>query len=138
MQPVGEYSNLAIELGMANEWGKMDEDDEEVFAMVAGVMEVEGTDPTTLEEARRRNDWSKWDEAINKELTTLKDAGTWSIVEKPEGVNVVGCKWVFRIKQNVDGEIDKYKARLVAKGYSQVYGVDYYDTYAPVARLASL
>jgi hypothetical protein len=106
--------------------------------MVAGVMEVEGTDPTTLEEARRRNDWSKWDEAVNKELTALKDAGTWSIVEKPEGVNVIGCKWVFRIKWNADGEIDKYKARLVAKGYSQVYGVDYYDTYAPVACLASL
>jgi len=123
---------------MANEWGKMDEDDEEVFAMVAGVMEVEGTDPTMLEEAQRRNDWSKLDEAINKELTALKDAGTWSIVKKPEGVNVVGCKWVFRIKQNADGEIDKYKARLVAKGYSQVYGVDYYDTYAPVTRLASL
>jgi hypothetical protein len=123
---------------MANEWGKMNEDDEEVFTMVAGVMEVEGMDPTTLEEAQRRNDWSKWDEAVNKELTALKDAGTWSIVEKPEGVNVVGCKWVLQIKRNADGEIDKYKARLVAKGYSQVYGVDYYDTYAPVTCLASL
>lgn len=138
MQQVPEESNLAVELGMLGEDGEVDEDDEEVFAMMAGVDEVESTDPITLEEARVRTDWPKWDDAVIKELTALKDANTWSIVEKPAGANIVGCKWVFRIKRNADGEIDKYKARLVAKGYSQVYGVDYYDTYAPVARLASL
>lgn len=120
------------------EKGEVDEDDAEVFAMVASAVEIEGTDPETVEEARVRPDWSKWDEAMQEELKALEDAQTWSIVEKPQGVNVVGCKWVFRIKRNADGEIDKYKARLVAKGYSQVYGIDYYDTYAPVARLASL
>jgi hypothetical protein len=50
----------------------------------------------------------------------------------------VGCKWVFRIKRDADREVEKYKARLVAKGYSQIYSLDYYDTYAPVAHLASL
>jgi len=138
MRPVPEESNLAVELGMVGECGEIDEDDEEVFAMIAGVAAIEGSDPTTVQEARARTDWPKWEEAIDKELVALRDARTWSIVERPEKVNIVGCKWVFRIKRNADGEIDKYKARLVAKGYSQVHGVDYYDTYAPVARLASL
>ena len=51
-----------------------------------------------------------------------------TIVEYPKGVNIVGCKWVFEIKRNAAGEIDKYKARLVAEGYSQVQGVDYDET----------
>ncbi|KIK81020.1 hypothetical protein PAXRUDRAFT_111754, partial [Paxillus rubicundulus Ve08.2h10] len=50
----------------------------------------------------------------------------------------VDCKWVFKIKKNSAGEIDKYKARLVAKGFTQIQGVDHYETYAPIARLASL
>ena len=57
---------------------------------------------------------------------------TWRVVEWPIGVNVVRCKWVFKIKRNAVGEIDKYKARLVTKGYSQVQGINYDDTYTPV------
>ena len=69
---------------------------------------------------------------IETELRSLDDAQTWRVVERPIGMNVVGCKWVFKIKRNAAGEIDKYKAQLVMKGYSQVQGVDYDDTYAPV------
>ena len=76
--------------------------------------------------------------AIAAELRSLDDAQTWRVVEWPIGVNVVGCKWVFMIKRNAAGEIDKYKARLVTKGYSQVQGVDYNDPYAPIAQLLSL
>ena len=60
------------------------------------------------------------------------------MVECPRNTNVVNCKWVFKIKKNAAGEIDKYKARLVARGFTQQYGVDYDETYAPIARLASL
>ena len=109
-----------------------------VYAMVAKVSEAEGLDPSTIDEACARPDWPKWDEAISKELTSLEAARTWDVVECPKGVNIIGCKWVFKIKRNAAGEIDKYKARLVAKGYSQVQGVDYNKTYAPVARLSSL
>ena len=59
------------------------------------------------------------------------------MVKRPPDANVVDSKWVFRIKKNAAGEIDKYKARLVARGFTQIYGVDYYEMYAPVARLAS-
>ncbi|KIK13427.1 hypothetical protein PISMIDRAFT_17991 [Pisolithus microcarpus 441] len=97
-----------------------DDNSEDIYAMVAGV------------------NWPSWEAAINAELKSLEAARTWDVVECPTGANVVGCKWVFKIKQNASGEIEKYKARLVAKGYSQVQGIDYKDTYAPVAQLSSL
>jgi len=118
--------------------GECPDDDDVVFAMVAGVADAEALDPSTIDEARSRVDWGRWQTAIESELSSLADARTWKVVECPDSVNVVGCKWVFKIKWNAVGEIDKYKARLVAKGYSQVQGVDYDDTYAPVARLSSL
>ncbi|CDO78280.1 hypothetical protein BN946_scf184674.g2 [Trametes cinnabarina] len=63
---------------------------------------------------------------------------TWRIVPRPSTGNIVDSKWVLRVKNNSAGEIDKYKARLVARGFTQIYGVDYYDTFAPVAKLSSI
>ena len=135
-------------LQTANEWeadtgaAGMDEDIVEIgcmeFAMAAVIAEAEALDPATLEEARRRKDWSKWDLAIKAELEALKKAGTWGVIERPRGRNVVACKWVLHIKKDATGRIERYKARLVAKGFTQVYGVDYYETFAPVAKLASI
>ncbi|GJX93320.1 retrotransposon protein, putative, ty1-copia subclass [Tanacetum coccineum] len=59
---------------------------------------------------------------------------TWVLVPRPTGVNVVGCKWIFKLKQHPDGSIDKYKARVVARGFTQQYGVDYEDTFSPVVK----
>jgi hypothetical protein len=112
-------------------------DESDVDHAMASVLEsVEGLMPT-YQEARKRPDWPKWDEAIQAELQNLEKTGTWRLVERPPDANVVNCRWVLRIKKNAAGEIDKYKARLVAKGFTQIHGVDYYETYAPVARLAS-
>ena len=68
----------------------------------------------------------------------LRAAGTWEVIDKPDGVNVVGSKWVFRAKKDVAGNVIRYKARLVAQGFSQVPGVNYFNTFAPVAHLASI
>ncbi len=122
--------------------GREGEHEEEIgeteYGMLAENMDPEELDPQSIEECRRRSDWPLWDIAILEELDTLKKAGTYVEVEKPNGVNVVGCKWVFRIKRDADGNIVRRKARLVAQGFSQVPGVDYFDTYAPVAKLASI
>ena len=74
---------------------------------------------------------------MDKEIDALERAGTWETVPRPKDKNVVGCKWVCQTKYNVDGNIEKYKARMVAHGFSQVYGVDYLETYSPVAKLTS-
>ena len=63
---------------------------------------------------------------------------TWTIESLPPGKNVVGCKWVYTIKYNADGTIERYKAHLVAKGFTQHEGVDFTDTFSPVAKLASV
>ena len=74
---------------------------------------------------------------IQVELKNLKDNCTWTMDERPAGANVVNSRWVLHVKKNAAGEIEKYKARLVAKGFTHIYGIDFYKTYAPVARLAS-
>ncbi len=99
---------------------------------------TEGLDPLSLAEAKRRPDWESWQKAIQEEIHSLVEARTWEVVEKLEGINVVGSKWVFCLKKDALGRIAQYKARLVAQGFSQVEGIDYFDTYAPVAKLASI
>jgi hypothetical protein len=74
---------------------------------------------------------------MDHEISSLEQARTWTMVPRPTRKNIVGCKWVFRLKRKVDRSIDKYKAHLVARGFTQIYGVNYYDTYSLVACLAS-
>jgi Reverse transcriptase (RNA-dependent DNA polymerase) len=59
-------------------------------------------------------------------------------VSLPAGKKAVGCKWVFTVKQNPEGRVKRYKARLMAKGYSQTYGIDYNETFAPVAKMSTV
>ena len=67
----------------------------------------------------------------------MNAAGTWRLEEALPGVNIIGCKWVLKAKKDAAGNVTRYKARLVAQGFSQIGGVDYNDTYAPMAKLAS-
>ena len=71
---------------------------------------------------------------MSDELTALLRNGTWELVPPSPTQNVVGCKWVFRIKRNSDGSISKYKARLVTKGFHQWPGVDFHDTFSPIVK----
>jgi hypothetical protein len=109
----------------------------EGYAFVAATRVSEALEPQSLAEAKRGTDWVHWEMAIQEEPETLRAAGTWELVVAPEGSNIVGSKWVFRAKKDAAGRVVRYKARLVAQGFSQVPGVDYFDTFAPVARLAS-
>ena len=77
----------------------------------------------------------KWKEAMNEEMRALQKNSTWEIVDLPEGKKPVGCRWVYTVKHKADGTIERYKARLVAKGYTQTYGIDYMETFAPVAKI---
>lgn len=115
-----------------------EESDDWELTMVVDAGDIEPLEPKALAEAKRRPDWPEWERAIHEELKTLEESRTWDVVDAPSGVNVVGAKWVFRIKRDAAGRIVRYKARLVAQGFSQVEGVDYFDTYAPVAKLASI
>ena len=129
-------SNPPDEINEAEHATAVNIESEIEHAMVTVVESVEGLMPT-YEEAKRRPDWPKWQEAIKKELNGLEKMGTWCLVKKPPNTNIVNTKWVLKIKKNSAGEIDKYKARLVSRGFTQIYGVDYYKTYAPVTRLTS-
>jgi len=106
-------------------------------ALAAETADSEALEPRNLAEAKRRPDWPLWEQAIREELATLHTAGTWTLEHAPPGANVISSKWVFKAKKDASGKVVRYKARLVAQGFSQVEGVDYFDTYAPVARLAS-
>ena len=77
----------------------------------------------------------KWKEAVLEEMRALEKNNTWSVLNLPAGKKTVGCKWVFTVKFNSDGSIDRYKARLVAKGFTQTYGINYSETFALVAKL---
>jgi hypothetical protein len=75
-----------------------------------------------------------WRDAMNLEFDAPLRNGTWTLVPPTSNMNIVGCKWVFRLKRKVDGSIDRHKARLVTKGFHQQPGVDFEETFSPVVK----
>lgn len=94
-------------------------------------------DPKTRKEALESNTKEAWISAMQEEISSLEKNKTWTLVDRPKGKNIVSCKWVFKTKKDLSGNISKYKARLVARGFSQKYGVDYDEIFAPVVRHAT-
>uniref|UniRef100_A0AAV1TII3 Reverse transcriptase Ty1/copia-type domain-containing protein n=1 Tax=Peronospora matthiolae TaxID=2874970 RepID=A0AAV1TII3_9STRA len=104
----------------------------------AYIVDSVGETPTTFKSAMESSDSGKWKEACDSEFDSLQRNDTWEIVPLPKGRKAIGCRWVFRVKENQDGEVERFKARLVAKGFSQKFGVDYEETFAPVAKFTSI
>ncbi|KAK1680530.1 hypothetical protein QYE76_041378 [Lolium multiflorum] len=95
-------------------------------------------DPATYEEAMMSPDSNKWQEAMKFEMGSMYDNQVWTLVDLPDSRKAVENKWIFKRKTDADGNVTVYKARLVAKGFRQIQGVDYDETFSPVAKLKSV
>jgi transposase InsO family protein len=95
-------------------------------------------DPCTYKEAMSRPDVVEWEVACQAEMHSFEHMHVYEVAPRPKNKNVVSSKWVFCIKRGPDSAILKYKARVVTQGFTQIEGVDYDETFAPVAKLASL
>ncbi|CAI7731963.1 unnamed protein product [Closterium sp. NIES-53] len=100
-------------------------------------MEMPG-EPATLKEALESSDAEEWKKAMEIELKSIKENDTWELVELPEGRKAIMSKWLFKIKSDADGKIERYKSRLVAKGYQQKEKVDYKELFASVVKPTTL
>ncbi|CAI7809758.1 unnamed protein product [Closterium sp. NIES-53] len=95
-------------------------------------------EPATLKEVLESSDADEWKKAMESELKSIEENGTWELVELPEGRKAITSKWLFKIKSDADGKIERYKSRLVAKGYQQKEKVDYKELFSPVVKPTTL
>ncbi|KAI5315074.1 hypothetical protein L3X38_044250 [Prunus dulcis] len=105
-------------------------------ALLASVQDSGGTDMSLVEPVSYKSAIKVpvWLQAMQEEVNALHTQGTWRLVQLPANKNLVGCKWIFKIKRHSDGSIARHKARLVAKGFSQEPGLDYGETFSPVVK----
>ena len=86
---------------------------------------TEVREPESYAEAAKNANWCT---AMEEEMHTLAENETWDLVDAPKRVKPIGCRWVYKVKYNTDGSVNRYKAQLVAKGYAQKHGIDYDET----------
>ncbi|KAG8474289.1 hypothetical protein CXB51_033531 [Gossypium anomalum] len=106
-----------------------------LLAKIYEKAQVAIVEPTSFEEAEADEGWKQ---AMVDEIKMIQKNQTWELTERPANRKTIGVKWVYRAKQNADGSLNKMKARLVVKGFSQQYGLDYIETFAPAARLDTI
>ncbi|KAK8554368.1 hypothetical protein V6N12_031332 [Hibiscus sabdariffa] len=102
------------------------------------VILVDQDEPKTYQEAVLSPDSEKWLEAMRSEMDSMSNNQVWTLVEPPEGIKPIGCKWVFKKKIDMDGHVQTYNGQLVAKGFRQIHGIDYDETFSPVAMFKSI
>ncbi|KAG8489201.1 hypothetical protein CXB51_017237 [Gossypium anomalum] len=100
--------------------------------MHGDILLIDQDEPRTYQEAVASLDSKKWLEAMRSEMDSMYENQVWTLVDPPEGVKPIGCKWVFKKKTDMDGNVQTYKGRLVAKGFRQIHGVDYDETFSPM------
>eukprot|EP00253_Pinus_taeda_P021633 PITA_21633 len=103
------------------------------YALMSNVFNI--AEPTNYKEASQ---FKEWRAAMNEEIESILRNDTWDLVELPKNKTPIGCKWLFKPKMNADGSIEKLKSRLVSKGHSQQEGIDFDDTFSPVAKLNTI
>jgi transposase InsO family protein len=109
------------------------------FDEFAAAAELDSSEtPRNYKQAMESEEREEWKSAMQRELDSLKEMRTWTLVVLPNGKRAIKGGWVFRLKRNAAGRVVQYKARYVARGYAQRPGVDYFETYAPVAKIKSL
>src|SRR3984893_3905622 len=123
--------NVNIAVNTPNE----EPNDLPMFALLAGAI---GDEPRTLAQALASPDAHKWKEAYQIELNQLSKLRTLDIVERPHDKPIIPCGYIFKIKLTAAGEVLKYKARVVAGGHRQKKGVNYDETFAAAAKIASI
>lgn len=92
-------------------------------------------EPTSYREVSMSREWN---DAMESEISALETNNTWVITDLPTGKKPIGCKWIYKIKMNADGTVERFKARLVAKGYNQEYVIDYTEVFSLVSKLVTV
>lgn len=106
--------------------------------MISDCTLVDMDEPSNYKEAMAGTAATKWKESMESEIQSMRDNQVWNLVDPAPGTKIVGCKWIFKKNTCMDGNVHTFKARLVAKGYNQTQGIDYEETFSPVAKIKSI
>lgn len=96
------------------------------------------SEPDTYQQAIQCPQASKWEQAMEEELSALHENETWTLCPRPPNRNIIGTRWIYKVKRNSDGSVDRFKARLVARGFTEVYGLDYDEVFSTVVRIGTV
>ncbi len=102
------------------------------------ISDKDDDEPISYSQAVTSSEANLWREAMNAEIHSMYSNGVWTLVDPPDGIKPIGCKWIYKKKRGPDGNVETFKARLVAKGYTQKEGIDYEETFSPVAMLKTI